>query len=131
MASQADTDRKRRFNQKRAGSDAKRWYRSKAWQVRRAHQLAEHPTCCLCDKEGVIRFKQRMVVDHHPPHRGDYQQFFTGPVRTLCKYHHDSQAQADEIRGYTLAVSHDGWPSDPSHPVNTGAPIPKNRNKRR
>ena len=126
----ADQDRKRRFNQKRAGSDAKRWYRSKAWAIRRRDQLAQHPTCCLCDKEGIIRLRERMVVDHHPPHRGDYIAFFQGPVRTLCKFHHDSHAQAEEIRGFSLALDESGFPSDPDHPFNTGAPIPKSRNKR-
>lgn len=124
-------EQRRRYDQKRRQeSPARAWYKSRAWAIRRRDQLAQHPTCCLCDAEGVIRLRERMVVDHHPPHRGDWTQFFQGPVRTLCKHHHDTTAQADEGRGYSLGVSDDGWPQDPQHPVNTGAPIPKHRNKR-
>lgn len=128
------TDRagqRRKYDAKRRQeSPARGWYKSKAWAIRRRDQLAQHPTCCLCDAEGVIRIRERMVVDHHPPHRGDYVQFFTGPVRTLCKHHHDTQAQADEGRGYSLSVGDDGFPTDPLHPFSTGGPVPRHRNKR-
>lgn len=126
----SQTDRHRRYDKKRQGSEARLWYKSAAWKIRRRDQLAMHPTCCLCDKEGVIRFRERMVVDHHPAHGGDYMAFFTGPVRTLCKHHHDGQAQADEVRGFSTEVGEDGWPVDPMSPALTGAPMPKNRNKR-
>ena len=124
-------EQRRRYDQKRRQeSPARAWYKSKAWAIRRRDQLANHPTCCLCDAEGVVRIRERMVVDHHPPHRGDYIAFFQGPVRTLCQHHHNSHAQAQEIRGFSLATDESGFPSDPEHPFNTGAPIPKNRNKR-
>jgi hypothetical protein len=86
--------------------------------------------CCLCEAEGVIRMKEKMVVDHHPRHGGDYLQFFTGPVRTLCAHHHNTVAQADEARGFSVAIGDDGWPASPDHPFTTGGVVPKHRNKR-
>lgn len=123
------TAQNRKYDAKRRAEKQSRvWYKSKAWQIRKRDQRAAQPLCELCDKEGVTRLMA--IVDHHPPHNEDWQQFFHGPVRSLCKPHHDSQAQADEARGFSVDVGHDGWPTDPLHPSNTGAPMPKNRNAR-
>lgn len=128
------TDRilqRRKYDAKRRGEkESRRWYKSPAWAIRRKHQLAEHPTCALCDQEGVMRIRQRMIVDHHPAHNEDYQAFFFGPLRTLCKHHHDTIAQADEARGFSLEVGEDGWPTDPQNPFVSGGAVPQNRNKR-
>lgn len=114
---------------RRAEKQSRAWYKSKAWQIRKRDQKAKQPLCELCLKEG--RDRLMAIVDHHPPHNEDWQQFFTGPVRSLCKPHHDSQAQADEARGFSLEVGLDGWPVDPQHPQQSGAPMPRNRNARR
>lgn len=123
------TDRKeqrRRYDAART-SPSRAWYKTKAWAIRRRDQLAQHPMCCLCEEEGVIRYKQRMVVDHHPRHNNDWLQFFQGPVRTLCKFHHDGQAQADEARGFSVQVGADGWPTDEDNPFTTGGVRPRPR----
>lgn len=122
-------EQRRRYDaQRRQSQPWRAWYKTPAWKARVRDQRAQHPTCCLCDAEGVDRLMA--IVDHHPPHNGDWHAFFHGPVRSLCKQHHDSQAQADEARGFSVAVADDGWPTDPNHPANTGGPAPRHRNKR-
>ncbi len=127
------TDRRaqnRRYDAKRRAEKQSRvWYKSPAWKIRKRDQRAAFPLCCLCEAEGVTRLMS--IVDHHPPHNEDWQQFFHGPVRSLCKPHHDSQAQADEARGFSVSVGEDGWPEDDQNPFNTGATMPKNRNSRK
>lgn len=126
------TDRilqRRKYDAKRrAEKPSRQWYKSPAWKIRKRDQRAAQPLCELCLKEGVTRLMS--IVDHHPPHNEDWNQFFLGPVRSLCKPHHDSQAQADEARGFSLDVGEDGWPTDEQNPFNTGAVKPKNRNAR-
>lgn len=127
------TDRilqRRRYDAKRrAEKESRRWYGSKAWKIRKRDQRAAHPLCELCEKEGRPPTLMA-IVDHHPPHNEDWNQFFHGPVRSLCKPHHDGQAQADEARGFSVEVGDDGWPTDDQNPFNTGAVKPKNRNAR-
>lgn len=124
------TAQNRKYDAKRrAEKQSRKWYGSAAWKVRKKEQRARFPLCCLCEKEGVTRLMS--IVDHHPPHNEDWEQFFRGPVRSLCKPHHDSQAQADEVRGFSVDVGLDGWPTDPQHPQRTGAPMPRNRNAKR
>lgn len=125
------TDRKeqrRRYDQKRQGNEARKWYRTKAWAIRKRDQRANFPLCCLCEAEGVTRLMA--IVDHHPRHNGDWHQFFHGPVRSLCKPHHDGQAQADEARGFSVQVGADGWPTDEDNPFTTGGVRPRPRTTR-
>ena len=124
------TDRaasRRRYDAKRRQTrPSVAWYKSPAWKIRKRDQRAKQPLCELCLADGVTRLMA--IVDHHPPHNDDYAQFFTGPVRSLCKWHHDSVAQADEGRGFSVNVGADGWPTDEANPFNTGGARPKNRN---
>ena len=133
MASVAPvTDRalnRRKYDAKRRlERPSRKWYASPAWKVRKRDQRAAQPLCELCLADGVTRLMA--IVDHHPPHNDDYAQFFTGPVRSLCKWHHDSIAQADEGRGFSVQTGADGWPVDSASPFNTGAAVPKHRNRR-
>ncbi len=123
-------DARRRYDAKRRQTrPSVAWYKSPAWKVRKRDQRAAQPLCELCLADGVTRLMA--IVDHHPPHNDDWTQFFTGRVRSLCKHHHDSVAQADEARGFSVEIGEDGWPSDPTHPQVTGATMPKNRNAKR
>lgn len=107
----------RRYDaQRRANKPSRAWYKSKAWAARKRQQRAEHPLCALCLAEGVERLMS--IVDHHPRHGEDYEQFFRGPVRSLCKPHHDGQVQSDESVGYDQSIGEDGWPVDTAHPFN-------------
>lgn len=108
---------------RRAEKQSRRWYKSPAWKVRRAQQLAEHPTCARCERDGVTRLAK--VANHNPPHNEDYQQFFTGPLESACEHHHNSEIQSDEIRGFSTEIGADGWPIDEAHPSNSGAPQKK------
>lgn len=123
------TVKRRKYDAKRrAEKQSRAWYKSPAWKIRKRDQKAAQPLCELCLKEG--RDRLMAIVDHHPPHNEDWNQFFHGPVRSLCKPHHDGQAQADEARGFSVSVGEDGWPTDDQNPFNTGATMPKNRNAR-
>jgi len=123
-------DARRRYDAKRRQTrPSVAWYKSPAWKIRKRDQRAKQPLCELCLADGLTRLMS--IVDHHPPHRDDYAQFFTGPVRSLCKPHHDSVAQADEARGFSVQTGADGWPTDDQNPFNSGATMPKNRNAKR
>jgi len=76
------------------------WYGTTAWQQRRATQLSEEPLCRLCEERGVTT--EATVADHHPPHRGNYLAFFNGPLRSLCKSCHDSDAQRQDHEASNL-----------------------------
>lgn len=59
------------------------------------------------------------VVHHLKPHKGDPDLFYSlDNLQSLCKKHHDSDAQSVESRGYSVEVGEDGWPIDPAHPAN-------------
>ena len=66
----------------------KPWYGTAAWKKRRAEQLSREPLCWMCLEDGTVA--TATVADHDPPHKGDWQRFMTGPLKSLCKRHHDS-----------------------------------------
>lgn len=106
------------------GADARRrraypwrkWYYSRAWRRRRAQQLKAKPWCEPCADMGTAT--PCTVADHDPPHHGDREAFFHGPLRSSCKTCHDSAKQRQERQGWAAGVDDDGWPSDPAHPFN-------------
>jgi len=59
-----------------------RWYCTASWQRRRAHQLRVEPLCRLCLEAG--RVTPATVADHVTPHRGDFNAFRLGQLRSLC-----------------------------------------------
>ena len=124
----SQTDRHRRYDKKRQGSEARLWYKSAAWKIRRRDQLSAHPTCAYCENVGLTRIAT--VCDHEPPHNGDWMQFFHGPLFSCCKACHDGYKQRIEARGFSTEVGEDGWPTDPRNPQITGGAVPKHRNKR-
>lgn len=63
-----------------------------------ARQLATHPLCVMCDKEGKV--EPARVADHVRPHRGDAALFWDETnLQSLCRPHHDRDKQATEKRG--------------------------------
>ena len=63
-----------------------------------ARQLAMHPLCVMCDKEGKI--EPATVCDHVVPHRGDAALFWSERnLQSLCRRHHDVDKQRSEGRG--------------------------------
>lgn len=93
-----------------------RFYGSAAWRSRRRAQLEAVPHCEHCQNFGRIR--RATVANHNPPHRGDEDLFFNGPLESLCKNCHDQVVQAAENRGFRTTPGGDGWPIDPNHPFN-------------
>lgn len=95
------------------------WYSTTRWRRRRAIQLARKPICEWCERHG--RITVATIAHHAEPHRGDPLKFWHGPLVSLCKTHHDSDAQTIE-RGGTprQEIGPDGWP------LMTGGPDQKN-----
>ena len=87
-----DHDTRRRRNQ-----PWRAWYKSKAWQSRRAVQLMEHPLCRRCEERG--RIVEASVVNHVDGHNGDFERFYFGEVESLCKPCHDIDVQREEAAG--------------------------------
>ena len=73
---------------------SRRWYGLKAWQVRRAEQLAREPLCSFCLRHGLT--VAAMVADHVEPHNDDWEMFISGELQSLCKPCHDSDKQRAE-----------------------------------
>jgi 5-methylcytosine-specific restriction protein A len=71
----------------------------------------------MCEREG--RLTAATVVDHITPHRSD-PKLFWDPAnhQAICKPHHDSTKQRQEVRGYVAGSTVDGRPLDPDHPWN-------------
>jgi hypothetical protein len=91
------------------------WYSLQRWRTRAKHQLRIAPVCALCEEQG--RIVPATIADHHPPHRGDYNAFVLGPLRSLCRGCHQG-AWAVDKRGYSNAIGDDGYPLDSAHPFN-------------
>lgn len=70
------------------------WYNTKTWRAIREQQLAIEPLCERCKRDGDTT--EATVVNHRVPHRGDWDRFVAGPFESLCKPHHDGEAQREE-----------------------------------
>jgi len=88
-----------------------RWYCTAGWQRRIAHQLRVQPLCELCLQAGHVT--PATVADHVTPHRGDYNAFRLGSLRSLCA---DCHNRLDRNNAPRAPVREDGTPSDPNHP---------------
>jgi 5-methylcytosine-specific restriction enzyme A len=96
-------------------------YHGKLWRGLRSRQLRKCRYCVMCAEEGNPRVLAT-VVDHITPHRGD-QELFKDPanLQSLCRTHHNSSKQKEEIRGVTaLGCDVSGWPKDRGHYWNGG-----------
>ena len=98
---------------RRARPDWWRWYKTPLWQARRSAQLQSKPLCERCERRG--RITAASVVHHNPPHRGDWQLFSEGPLESLCKPCHDSEAQREGKSGQIVGCDISGLPVDPKH----------------
>jgi 5-methylcytosine-specific restriction enzyme A len=89
------------------------WYSLQRWRTRAKHQLRLEPLCALCAEQS--RVTPATIADHFPPHKGDYNAFRLGPLRSLCASCH-SRSLGD--RGYSNTIDADGFPIDLRHPFN-------------
>lgn len=100
--------------------EAKRYrqlYKKAAWLRGRLIFLAQHPLCQRCAKQGKTNVAR--VVNHIRPHKGDWD-LFIDPANweAICKEHHDSDAQSEDLLGYSTETGLNGFPTDPKHPAN-------------
>jgi hypothetical protein len=82
---------------------------------RAKHQLLIEPLCRMCHAKGSV--VPATVADHITPHDGDWNEFRTGALQSLCVHCHNNLKQQIEVRGYTSEIAEDGWPLDPNHPT--------------
>ena len=66
------------------------------------------------------------VAHHIVPHKGDWQLFISGLLRSVCKHCHDSIEKGIEDRGYSNEIGSDGYPTDAAHPFNKKNKYSKN-----
>jgi 5-methylcytosine-specific restriction enzyme A len=75
----------------------------------RKRQLEGEPLCAWCLREG--RITPATVAHHEILHKDDPALFWNSPLVSLCKMHHDSDAQAIEKGGKPKRrIAVDGWP---------------------
>jgi hypothetical protein len=82
----------------------------------RKFQLMQHPLCKFCLQRGIVT--RTNVVDHVVPHKGDWTEFVTGELQSLCEPCHKSAKRQIELRGYRCDVGISGYLTDPNHPFN-------------
>ena len=103
------------------GVEAERYrqlYKTAEWDRTRKRKLHDNPCCERCMKQGYV--EPAKVVHHSIAHKGDLVLFLDlDNLESLCKPHHDGEAQSEEKIGYSRAVDRDGWPIDPRHPTNS------------
>lgn len=58
---------------------------------------------------GVV---EEATVVHHADggHKGDIAKFFAGPFESMCKPHHDSEGQREDLGQAIVTFGSDGWP---------------------
>jgi 5-methylcytosine-specific restriction enzyme A len=107
------------FTKKSSFPPHRKWYGLQAWRRRSADQLRREPLCQLCKQAG--RITEAKIADHDPPHKGDWQQFMHGPLRSLCWPCHSSHTLSERSARRTgkpaLMKGCDlhGVPLDPRH----------------
>lgn len=84
------------------------WYWTARWRRIAKAQLAAEPLCRRCLASGIVT--AATVAHHVVPHRGDPELFWSGELESICKPHHDSEAQREERGRGPQQVDEDGWP---------------------
>jgi 5-methylcytosine-specific restriction protein A len=96
-----------------------RWYGLGRWKKRARAQLRQQPFCVICTSRGITTVAT--VVDHVRPHSGNWNEFWTCQLQSLCALCHDSSKRLIEQIGYDPhSIDQNGWPADPRHPSNSG-----------
>lgn len=83
-----------------------RLYNSARWQRLRRRQLAAEPWCAECLREGI--YTPATDVDHVDPHRGSWEQFFSGRLQSLCHACHSAKTAGEVWHGEGGAKSFQG-----------------------
>lgn len=86
---------------------------NRKWEALRNAHLGKHPLCKRCEKQG--RVVAAAVVHHIEPHRGDWAKLYDpNNLESLCKWHHDSEAQREEKAAERAGYDMQGLPQDGS-----------------
>ncbi len=89
------------------------------WQQASKGFLRRHPLCECWECKRLKRVRASNVVDHDPPHRGDFDKFWDRSTwRAMSKRCHDSFKQRLEKSGTIAGADARGVPLDPNHPWN-------------
>jgi 5-methylcytosine-specific restriction protein A len=105
-----------RIDRRSPEADAyRKLYKTGQWQRIRAGQLARHPLCARCKKQGRITIA---TVCHHVDPETKKTAFFAGPFESSCAPCHDGPIQSEEKLGFSTQMGADGWPIDARHPSN-------------
>jgi 5-methylcytosine-specific restriction protein A len=96
------------------------WYKTARWQklklqvhIRDGYICQRTRILCL----GKHPAPDSPVANHKTPHKGDSILFWDiENIETIAKSVHDGEVQAQEKSGILKGTSHDGRPTDPSHP---------------
>jgi 5-methylcytosine-specific restriction enzyme A len=91
-------------------------YTNRRWRRRARLEKAASPVCVVCWDSGITNPAE---VSHHVEDFGDDRfKFFTSPVISLCRHHHELTHGRGDQRDYDLTIDASGWPCDPRHPAN-------------
>jgi 5-methylcytosine-specific restriction endonuclease McrA len=93
----------------------RQWYSYERWRRRRRMQLRDEPLCRMCRERGIAVAAR--IADHIESHRGDWNEFWTSELQSLCVNCHNSRKALVAHRGYDPEIGVDGWPLDQRHPV--------------
>lgn len=100
-------DARKAYDRKRdAEKPSRGWYDLAIWRGPngiRARQLAAEPLCRRCKADGDT--VEATTVNHIGGHGNDWHRFIDGPFESLCKWHHDSEAQSEERRHHVKPTS--------------------------
>lgn len=89
-------------------AEYRKLYGTAMWKRLRERQLTNEPLCRFCLDCGDVVVAT--VVDHIKPHRGDECLFFDADnLRSLCKPHHDSEGQREDLGQAIVTFNADGW----------------------
>lgn len=91
-----------------AAAAYRKLYKTARWRRLREHQLSQEPLCQRCLLAEVV--EQATVVHHAKAHKGDLDAFWNGPFESLCKPHHDRDAQLEDKGKTVIRFGPDGWP---------------------
>jgi 5-methylcytosine-specific restriction protein A len=97
------------MRQKAKDRGCRDWYQLARWRRIRRHQLRKEPLCRMCLARG--RAVPASIADHVVRHGGDWNEFWTGELQSLCFDCHNADKQAFEWGGKPrLTYGPDGWP---------------------
>src|SRR5262245_64491308 len=90
-------------------SPPRSWYELERWRRLRRHQLRVEPLCRMCQARGLA--VPATVADHVVPHNGDWNEFLSGKLQSLCAHCHSSSKHLLDLgkqpRPY---IGEDGYP---------------------